>query len=218
MKISKETNSILKNYATINGNLLLKPGNRINTISANKTIASSVSVVESFPSEFGIYDLNAFLGALSLFTDPDLEFNDKYVIIREHNNTIKYFAADASILTTPQKDIVFPDADISFDLSGSLLETIHRTAGVLKASDLSVVGQSGQLILEVGDKKNVTSNSYETVVGTTDKVFRANIKIENLKMMRSDYVVTISSKRISRFASVSGDLVYYTALENDSSF
>ena len=218
MKISKETNNLLKNYAAINSNLLLKAGNKLSTISTNKTVASSVTVPETFPVEFGIYDLNAFLGALSLFEDPELEFSDKFVTIKEKGNTIKYFAAESSILVAPQKDIVFPSADISFSLSGSMLDTIHRTAGVLKASDLSIIGADGQLTLQVGDKKNVTGNSYETVVGSTDKTFRANIKIENLKMMRSDYTVTISSKRISEFKSDGGDLVYYVAVESDSQF
>jgi hypothetical protein len=217
MKISKETINILRNYSSVNSNLLFKPGSKIATISANKTIASSVTVAEEFPVEFGVYDLNAFLGALSLFDDPELAFEEKFVTIQEKNNKIKYFAADASILTVPNKEINFPSADIEFDLTTAMLTTVQRTAGVLKASDLSIIGDGSNLILQVGDKKNATSNSYETVVGTTDKTFRANIKIENLKMLHADYRVTIHSK-ISRFQSTVGDLVYYVAVEADSSF
>lgn len=217
MKISKETINILKNYAAINSNLLLTQGNRLKTTSTNKTIASSVTVAEDFPVEFGIYDLNAFLGALSLFDDPELAFEEKFVTIQEKNNKIKYFAAESSILVTPKKDIVFPAADIQFDLSESLFSTIQRTSGVLKASDFSIIGDGSNLILTVGDKKNATSNSYETIVGETDKTFRANIKIENLKMLHANYRVTIHSK-IARFESTVGDLVYYVAVEADSSF
>ena len=105
-----------------------------------------------------------------------------------------------------------------FNLSGNVLDTIHRTAGVLKASDLSIVGADGQLVLQVGDKRNVTGNTYETVVGTTDKTFKVNLKVENLKMLPGDYDVSISSKKISRFKSSSNDLVYYVAVEADSTF
>ena len=59
MKISKETINVLKNYASINSNLLLSPGNKLKTTSNTKTIASSVTVAEDFPVEFGIYDLNS---------------------------------------------------------------------------------------------------------------------------------------------------------------
>ena len=95
-------------------------------------------------------------------------------------------------MTTPKKDIVFPAADIQFDLSESLFGTIHRTSGVLKASDFSVIGDGSNLTILVGDKKNATSNCYETVVGETDKTFRANIKIENLK--KFTFIINIFSQ------------------------
>ena len=70
----------------------------------------------------------------------------------------------------------------------------------------------------VGDKKNATGNSYSATVGSTDKSFKVNLKVENLKMLPGDYNVSISSKKISRFQSPSTDLVYYVAVEADSTF
>ena len=61
MKLSKETLSVLKNFATINGNILIKTGNRLSTISAQKNVMASTTVSENFDSDFGIYDLNEFL-------------------------------------------------------------------------------------------------------------------------------------------------------------
>ena len=61
MKLSKETLSLIKNYASINNNLLFKPGNTLSTIAVSNTIMSSSTVAETFPSEFGIYDVNEFL-------------------------------------------------------------------------------------------------------------------------------------------------------------
>lgn len=216
MKISKETINILKNFASINSNLLFT-GNTLKTTSTNKTIVSSVSVQEQFPTDFGVYDLNEFLGTLALFNEPELDFQNKFVTISEGKNKIKYFAADSSILTSPKKDIVFPSADIEFNLTNTMMSTIQRAAGVLKAADFSIIGDGSNLIITVGDKKNPTSNNYETIVGDTDKTFRANIKIDNLKMLQSDYLVTIHPK-IARFQSTVGDLVYYVAVETDSSF
>lgn len=218
MKISKDTMSLLKNYAAINSNLLLKPGNKLATVSVNKTVASSATISETFPSEFGIYDLNAFLGAVLMFDDPELTFTDKFVTIAQDNSKIKYYAADASVLSYPNKDIQFPDAQIEFKLTSAIMSSIQRTAGCLKASDVSIEGNGSEITLIVGDKKNPTGNTYETIVGSTDLTFKANIKIENLKMINDDFNVSISNKRISRFSSVSSDLVYYVAVEADSSF
>ena len=217
MKLSKDTLALFKNYASINSNLLLKQGNKLSTISSQKNVMSDVTVTESFPVDFGIYDLNEFLGAMSIFEDPELTFDAKVCKITQGNMSIKYFAADASVLTAPTKAITFPTAEINFELSNQMLTMIQRTASVLKASDVSIVGADGQITIVVGDKKNATGNSFSEPVGTTDKTFKVNLKVENLKMLPGEYTVSISSKKISRFKGV-GDLVYYVAVEADSTF
>lgn len=217
MKLSKDTLALFKNFAGINSNLLLKTGNKLATISAQKNVMSDATVAETFP-DFGIYDLNEFLGAMSLFEDPELTFSDKYVTIQEGSNSIKYFAADATVLTAPQKSITFPEAEIEFKLTTTMLNMIQKTASVLRASDVAIVGDSTAMSVVVGDKKNVTGNSYSANVGMTDKTFKVNLKVENLKMLPGDYNVSVSSKKISRFQSTSTDLVYYVAVEADSTF
>ena len=216
MKLSKETIGLIKNFAGINSNLLLKAGNKLATISAQKNVMADAVVTETFP-DFGIYDLNEFLGAMSLFEDPELTFSEKWVTIEQGGNSIKYFAADASVLTAPQKAITFPDAEIEFPMSANMLSMIQRTASVLRASDVSIVGDGSTIAVVVGDKKNATGNSYNSAVGATDKKFKVNLKVENLKMIPGDYQVSISSKKISRFKGA-GDLVYYVAVEADSTF
>lgn len=216
MKLSKETVGLIKNFAGINSNLLLKSGNTLATISAQKNVMADAVVTETFP-DFGIYDLNEFLGAMSLFEDPELTFNEKWVTIEQGGNSIKYFAADASVLTAPQKAITFPDAEIEFPMSANMLSMIQRTASVLRASDVSIVGDGSTIAVVVGDKKNATGNSYNSTVGATEKKFKVNLKVENLKMIPGDYQVSISSKKISRFKGA-GDLVYYVAVEADSTF
>ena len=218
MKLSKDTVNLFKNFASINSNILLKSGNEISTISAQKNVMSDTTVTETFPREFGIYDLNEFLGAMSLFDDPELDFQEKYVTIKEGGNSIKYFAADASVLTVPTRKISFPDAEIEFTLTATMLNMIHRTASVLRATDLQIIGDGEKISVQVGDKKNLTGNSYSSHVGNTDKTFQANLKVENMKMLPGDYLVSISSKKISRVKSTASELVYYVPVEADSTF
>jgi hypothetical protein len=217
MKLSKETVALIKNFAGINSNLLLKQGNKLATISAQKNVMADATTTETFP-DFAIYDLNEFLGAMSLFEDPDLDFQDKYVSISQGNMKIKFFAADASVLVAPQKAITFPEAEINFNLSASMLNMIHKTASVLRAADVSIVGDGTKVTAIVGDKKNASGNSFSEPVGESDKTFKVNLKVENLKMLPGDYQVSISSKKISRFKAPNTDLVYYVAVEADSTF
>lgn len=217
--LSKETQILLKNFATINSNLLLKVGNKLSTISAQKNIMAEVSIAETIPEQFGIYDLNELLGALSLFNNPSLEFNPKWVNIKEGHSSVRFFSAAENVLIYPSKSITFPSEDVSFTLSANDLSMIMKTSSVLRATDVSIIGdEDGKLIVQVGDKKNNTANSYSAIVGETDKQFTANLKVENLKVLPGEYTVTLSSKKISRFKSTLTDLTYYIAVEQDSSF
>jgi len=218
MKLSKDTVGLFKNFAGINSNLLLKQGNKLATISTQKNVMSDTVVAETFPADFGIYDLNEFLGAMSLFNDPELDFSDKYVTIKEGGASIKYFAAEIGNLVVPQKAIVFPEAEIEFTLTSTMLNMIQKTSSVLRATDLQIVGDGSKMVIQVGDKKNATGNTYNAQVGSTDKEFKVNLKVENLKMLPGDYLVSISSKKISRFKATSSELVYYVAVEADSVF
>ena len=217
MKLSKETVNIFKNFAAINTNLLLTPGNKIATKSAKKTITGNVSVAETFPLEFGIYDLNEFLGALSLFTDPEIEFADKLVTIKENNDQIIFYKAEKGVLVYQEKEIVFPEVYVDFTLPANVLSNIQRTAAVLHAEVLTVIGKDGQLFVQVGKQKQ-EANSYQNIIGTTDKTFKVNVLIEHFKMLPGYYQVTISSRKISRFQSTTSDLVYHLAVEADSVF
>ena len=67
MKLSNDTREVLKNYSTINANLLVTSGNQIATMSQMKNIVSTATLPDTFESEFAIYDLNEFLSAMSLF-------------------------------------------------------------------------------------------------------------------------------------------------------
>ena len=91
MKISEETRSILKNFATINSGIKVDSGNQLKTISNMKNILAVASVPETFNQTFSIYNLTEFLGAVSLMETPDYEFNEQSVSITDTNSAMTYF-------------------------------------------------------------------------------------------------------------------------------
>lgn len=218
MKLSKDTIAIFKNFSSINSNLIIKPGSNLSTISAGKNIIACAVVDEEFPSQFGIYDLNEFLGAFSLFQDPELTFTDKHVTIKEGKNSVRYFGAASNVLTETPTPKALPTPDIEFDLSAQMLTQIQRVASVLKVADFSLIGDGETIAISVGDKTNPTGNSYSSEVGVTDKVFKVNMKVENLKMLQTDYRVAIGAKKVARFQATNQQLMYYVAIEKDSTF
>tara|TARA_B100000676_G_C18058917_1_gene836390 strand:- start:911 stop:1591 length:681 start_codon:yes stop_codon:yes gene_type:complete len=220
MQLSDKTLNLLKNFAGINQSILFKQGKTIRTISVMKNILAEVNVDEEFERDFGIYNLNEFLNAMSLYQDPQLDFkNESYVSIREGKTRSKYFFADpAVIVTPPDKSITLPSEDVSFELNTQQLDKLLKAAAVYGVPDLSVIGENGVVKIVVRDKKNDTSNDYAVVVGETSASFCLNFKVENIKILPGSYNVTISSKLLSRFVSEDKNLVYYIALEPDSTY
>ena len=223
MKLSEHTVDVLKNFATINQNLVIKEGSTLTTMSAMKNIVAKAEVEESFDKEVAIYDLNEFLASISLFTSPILEFDDGFVTIKEENNpknSLKYFYSDPSVVTSPNKTITMPSKEVSFKLNGENLNKLKRAAGVIQAPDLVLEKNNTDVFLTVKDKKNDTANTFsidvDTVADGSD--FKFFFKVENLKLMDGDYDVDISSKNISHLASSNKDVEYWVALEPESSY
>ena len=220
MKLSDSTLSLLKNFSTINQSILFKQGTRLRTISVMKNILAEATIAEEFPKDFGIYDLNQYLNGLALHNNPELNFeNDGYVVIKEGRSRSKYFFADPSvIITPPEKSIDLPSEDVTFDLSTDQLDKLLKAAAIYQLPDLAVVGKDGVVKVVVRDKKNETSNDFAITVGETDATFSFNFKVENIKILPGTYTVVVSQKLLSRFTNKNQDLIYYIALEPDSTF
>ena len=220
MKLSDSTLSLLKNFSTINQSILFKQGTRLRTISVMKNILAEATIAEEFPKDFGIYDLNQYLNGLALHNNPELNFEaDNYVVIKEGRSRSKYFFADPSvIITPPDKSIDLPSEDVTFDLSTDQLDKLLKAAAIYQLPDLAVVGGDGVVKVVVRDKKNDTSNDFAITVGETDATFSFNFKVENIKILPGTYSVVVSQKLLSRFTNKNQDLVYYIALEPDSTF
>ena len=215
MKLSNDTREVLKNYSTINANLLVTSGNQIATMSQMKNIVSKATLPDTFESEFAIYDLNEFLSAMSLFDDPELDFGDSSVKISQGGQSLNYFYSDPTVVTTPKSDITMPDPDATFTLKQSVFNQVLKASSVLGVPDMVLdVNETGQMNLRVSDRKNDTSNSFSVEVGeggTPNQKFF--FKVENLKLLSGDYEVKVSSKGISNFKNVNKDVEYFIALE-----
>mgnify|MGYP003323809075 CR=1 FL=1 len=215
MKLSNDTRDVLKNYSTINANLLVSSGNKIATMSQMKNIVSLATLPDTFENEFAIYDLNEFLSAMSLFEDPELDFGDSSVKISQGGQSLNYFYSDPTVVTTPKSDIGMPEPDATFTLKQSVFNQVLKASSVLGVPDMVLdVNETGQMNLRVSDRKNDTSNSFSVEVGeggTPNQKFF--FKVENLKLLSGDYEVKVSSKGISNFKNVNKDVEYFIALE-----
>lgn len=218
MKIELNTVNVLKNFAKINPSILIQEGNTLKTMSVNKTILAKVKIGTKFDKRFAIYNLDRFISTLSLFNDPDLKFEDKFVTITDSNKKIKYTYADENtIKAAPDKEITLPSVDVTCEITAENLKDIEKAAGVLGLPEILIIGNiDGKIYLQAADVKNPSGDVYSIELGSTDKEFTAVFKIENIKVIPGNYTVELCSRGISRFKSDTSE--YFIAVEATSTF
>lgn len=224
MELSNFTMQVLKNFASVNSNVVIKPGNTIMTMAEAKNVLGQATVSETFSQKFGIYDLQEFLNVLGLVDSPRVRFEEQHLLIGDSTGRaqIKYFFSDTEMLTSPSKPITMPDPDVTFSLDQGTLNNLKRAAGALGHSQMSIRYVDGLIRLSIIETDNSTSNTYSIDVDGETTLSDCNfiIDISNLKLIPCDYKVEISTKLISQFTSLDEtmDLKYWIALEKSSDF
>ena len=223
MKLSKHTLNMLKNFSDINMSIEIKKGNVLRTVSVQKNILAQAELEDEFPKDFAIYELNRFLGAVSLFDDPELEFNAKSVNIGTTKHSVDYVYCDPSmIVTPPENNINFPDPEVKFTLTQDSLSQVMRASNVLGTPEIAIEGgphPNDSIRIKALDVNNDSTDTFQVVLDEkSGHTFRFVFKTENMKMVSGNYDVEISSKGISHFTLQGAKLQYWIATESTSSF
>lgn len=215
MKISKKTLAILKNFSTINQSIVISAGNKLQTISNVKDVFGLADIEENFESRFAIYDLNEFLGVVSLFEDPEYSFNNSSVTITEGNLEQTYYFADESVITQPPENgITLPSVEVTFNLTRDQLQSLVKAAAINSATDLTFTNGN----VKVHNKSVPTSNSFVIQnVGNSEAEYSLSISVDKLKMVADDYVIDVCAKGLAHFKGTQG-IEYFVALQPDSKY
>ena len=136
MQISNETFEILKNFAMINPSIALNPGSILQTVAPSKTVMAKATVDETFPSEGAIYDLNRFLGVLSLFDEPDLIFNTNLVTVSKEK-TSKLCSTTISLSPSCLSITALPVCKVTSPIDAKLLLTF--VAKIVRVKSMSPI-------------------------------------------------------------------------------
>lgn len=213
MKLSEATINILKNFSTINPSILFKPGSTISTITPTKTVMAIANVTETFEVESGIYELSKFIGVLSLFDNPELNFSNSKIDISKNNRQLSYVCANPETIIYPSKSINMPDIISEFELPIEEFSTMNKAVSVLQLPEISIETEDNKIYMSATNIKNPTSYSYRVELGETDKHIKAVIKSEYFnKMMPNTYKISLTNKNICSFST--NDLTYFLALES----
>lgn len=216
MELSKNTLDILKNFSAINTNLYVpKDQNRLATRAETNNVFGFASVEETFPVDVGILNLNRFLSVVSMFPEPEVRFEDEYMLIHgkdNHKQNFKYYYTAKSCLTYPEKKIKFPDAAFSFVLGEDDLEQIQQASRISHLPDLQFDCTGDSVNLRVYDASNKSSNVFTVEIAGEGSSLKPVMKMEKLKLLPGNYEVHITD-RLAMLRSKDRELEYYVAMD-----
>ena len=215
MKLSNETLTVLKNFASINPGLEFKKGNKLATISPTKTILAKATIAEEFTEDFCIYDLNQFLAMYSLNKDVELGFDDQNVIMKSPKKKTNYKkSVKTSIVTVPEKELSLPGVDASFTFQEDDIHAVLKAAAVLQSPHISFQSDGDTIHVTTFDAADSSAHTTSTEVSQNSGIkFKAVFATEYFKFIPGTYEVKISSQGLACFTNVNCDMQYWVAME-----
>jgi hypothetical protein len=219
--ISKNTLAILKNFSSINSNILVKPGSLLQTKNISGSGLAQAIVPETFNVEFGIWDLNQFLGMVSCCTNPSFEFHEKHVNIKSENGSeFTFFYSEPRLLTVPKVQPKEMKATATASIDEDRWTQIVRAASVLQVDDISFVSTEDGVTATVTDLNDPTSHKYTVHVGGENNghKFEVNFKISNIKILSGDYQLSFVEANMVVFQHTSMNLTYWFGAESTSTY
>lgn len=221
MKISKKTFDILKNFSGIRSSIHVEQGNVIRTVSTAKNIMAEAKVEEDFSKPFAIFDLGKFIATTSLFSNPEYQFNDKFVTIKANSSSVNYFYADEKLVEKSNKSIKMPTLTVEFDLLQTQIAEMQKASSVLQLDTICIRNtEAGGIEIVAFDRKvglNSSSNVFTMQLSAdTDGKFNIFVDIELLKMIPDDYHVQIGGTAVAKFTGKNTPISYWIALRSES--
>jgi hypothetical protein len=222
MKLSEDTLELLRNFAQINENIYFQKGNVIRSLAETKNIMAKATIAETIPMDFGIYNLGEFLKIMSLVDDPELQFEEKSLVITGGGSKARYYYSDPETLTYPPHDLPEPSANLVFTLTKATMDKIRAAANAFRYNEMVVTSNGdGSIGIGVTDENFASAHSFTTRIEGANydsgHSFRFVWEISNFRFLPHDYVFRVSKDLRSTMTSTKTDLTYWIAMKKKSS-
>jgi hypothetical protein len=223
--VSSTVQKVLKNFAGISGSVLLAEGKSQKTVSQGKSVLALAEFPDAWPQETGIYDLDKFLGILSLDSKPEIEFGEESMTITSGASSVTYRYSDpTTILVPPSKKLPVDDPAVEFTLSETVLSRLGKVTAMLDLDQIvfsiNITDDEKTVTVRAADAKNPVSHKASIVVPSEDIVvhrpFTADLKVkaENFRMlMDGGYVVSVSKWSYVFFTHKTEPVSYYVVIQ-----
>jgi len=204
--LNKDSIALLQSVTNITNSVLISYP--ITTITnESKDVLGNIDFSKVDPvgwEEFGIFDLNSFLGAVGILEEPTLTLSNTSLVAADINSSISFVVSDVSTMedftTDPENITTTCEADsvVEVKIDNNLIAKIRKGVSVFKnLEDLFIVKEGSDIFLRTGNKESFarTNNSYQIkleadVVSGPD--FEITLLVNNfLSLPAMDYTMKV---------------------------
>lgn len=214
MKLTERTVAILKNFSTINNGLVIKKGNKQQTVSLTRDILAEAVLDQKFPRDVPIYDLNGFLSLLSTFDETgeaEIEFKDSFMNVKSGARRLKYFYASTDVIFSPPEGLDLGAPTQRFTLPIDDLKLVQKMAA-FGMGDMSIVSDGDKIDISVSNNDNSSSN--ELSIAVDEQIDQCNVVFDVglMKVIQQEYSVGVAENSI-HLKNAEGDTQYWIVVE-----
>lgn len=220
MKFTPSFITVLKNFSSINQQMYFTTGTVQSTVVSSKSGVSFFARVKSdveIDTPFAIQELHTLLNTIGLLTDPDIEVvDDRILKISDERRTVNYTLTRPEFIKYAENPDRFQVGEgFKIKLLAADLVQVLKMKSILNVADISLVGVDGKAYFMASNYKDPTGNVAKIEIGESHKNFRAVVKGDNLKMLTSDYDITVMPKGAIHFDN--GTLEYFIPVTKEDS-
>lgn len=217
-QVSDKTVKILKNFAAISTSFILAPGKHQRTVAKGKSMLALAELPEAWPVETPIYDMNRFLGTLSAFKNPSIEFGEDRMKISDGRVRAGFRFSDPSTIDpAPTKTLPFDNPKIKFTLSEADLDQLGKLIAQLESDTVTVIVENGNVTVTATDAKNPAAHDSALEVDAKDIIaadpnwsFTIAFSAEHIALLLTGaYEVSISDWKYGYFQHKTEPVAYY---------
>jgi len=215
MKLTSATLNVLKNFATINQGIVVNKDKPVYTKTVSNTLLAKC-VFSDLNETFAMYDISTYLQTLSLFDDPDIQFNDDNMLISDGiQKTIRHYSS-IDVVDYPEDEQIesieslTKDSITDFVLSGEQLSKILKASAVMRFDTLEFTSNGKTIEVKLSDSSNCTADTYEMDLGLCEREFEVKLFVDNVKVLPASYNVSVYDNLVC-FKNETLSLTYWLA-------
>lgn len=205
MKLSKETIAIITNMAAINDTIIFREGHSQGVRDVSGKILMTCNLPEYIPVKFPILETSKFLKSIMLFDEPEIDFGENSLEIKQGMNRLQYAYCEPNFLKDYKEvnSIVKSDEVETFKLEIKDYDKIKQASKIFRSKNFRIIGKDGNIFISTGNAN--WGETLELKVGNTDKTFDLHLDIDNIKVIDDiEYNVVIYKRSNVRL----GDTAY----------